>query len=197
MPVLNGKMNGQDVKVLRDTGCSTVVVKKGLVPEDRLTGRTNVCLMTDGTARRNPTAMIEVDTPYLSGIDEAVCMERFLYDVIKGNVPGVQETVSIAEVHACDELKEVEETQAVLTPAEAQREHKVKLLKVTESIDCNLSTEEIIGLQKQDVSLRKWWEEAQESKIENRDERKTVFEIKNGLLWRRKEEESKEVRQLV
>ena len=71
------------------------------------------------------------------------------------------------------------------------------MLKVTESIDCNLSTEEIIGLHKQDVSLRKWWEEAQESKIENRNERKTVFEIKNGLLWRRKAEESREVRQLV
>ena len=118
-------------------------------------------------------------------------MERPLYDVIIGNVPGVQETVIVAEVHACDELKEVEETQAVLTRAQAQKEHKVKLLKVTESIDCNLSTEEIIGLQKQDVSLRKWWEEAQESKTENRDERKTVFEIKNGLLWRRKARERK------
>jgi len=60
-------------------------------------------------------------------------MERPLYDVIIGNVPGVQETVIVAEVHACDELKEVEETQAVLTRAQAQKEHKVKLLKVTES----------------------------------------------------------------
>ena len=61
MPVSNGKMNGQDVKVLRGTGCSTVVVKKGLVPEDRLTRRTIVCLMIDGTARRNSTAMVEID----------------------------------------------------------------------------------------------------------------------------------------
>jgi len=72
--------------------------------------------------------------------------EKPLYDVIIGNVPGAQETVSAAEVHACDELKEVEETQAAVTRAQAEKEHKVKLLKVTESIDCNLSTEEDIGL---------------------------------------------------
>ena len=69
-----------------------------------------------------------------------------MYDVIVRNVPGAQETVSAAEVHACDELKEVEETQAAVTQAQAEKEHKVKLLKVTESIDCNLSTEEDIGL---------------------------------------------------
>ena len=30
--------------------------------------------MIDGTARRNPTAMVEIETPYLSGRFEAVCL---------------------------------------------------------------------------------------------------------------------------
>ena len=34
MPVLKGRVGGKTVDVLRDTGCSGVVVKKELVSED-------------------------------------------------------------------------------------------------------------------------------------------------------------------
>ena len=71
MPVSDGKLYGKKVTVLRDTGCSTLVVKRGLVSDDQLTGNVIVCLMIDGTARRNPTAMVEIETPYLSGRFEA------------------------------------------------------------------------------------------------------------------------------
>jgi len=40
--------------------------------------------MIDGIVRRNPTVLIDIDTPYLSGTVEAVCMEHPLYDVIMG-----------------------------------------------------------------------------------------------------------------
>ena len=38
MPVSEGLLENQPVKVLRDSGCTTVVVRRSLVPEDRLTG---------------------------------------------------------------------------------------------------------------------------------------------------------------
>ena len=39
MPVAEGAVKGEAVNVLRDTGCSTVVVRRSLVPDDKLTGR--------------------------------------------------------------------------------------------------------------------------------------------------------------
>jgi len=66
IPVSDGCLDERKVRVLRDTGCSTFVMRRGLVSEDKLTGNVVVCVMIDGTARRNPTALVEIDTPYLS-----------------------------------------------------------------------------------------------------------------------------------
>jgi len=154
MPVADGKLDGKPVRVLRDTGCSAVVIKRGLVSDNQLTGKTIVCLIIDGTARRNPTALVETETPYLSGTVEAVCKHRPLYDVIIGNVPGVHETVQIEQLSETETSNKVVETQAVVTRAQAQKEHKVKLLNVTESIDCNLSTKQIMELQQKDDTLK-------------------------------------------
>ena len=38
MPVTEGTVEGKTVNVLRDTGCSTVVVRCSLVPDNKLTG---------------------------------------------------------------------------------------------------------------------------------------------------------------
>ena len=52
MPVSEGLLENQPVKVLRDSGCSTVVVRRSLVPEDKLTGQEERCILIDGTVRR-------------------------------------------------------------------------------------------------------------------------------------------------
>lgn len=52
-------------------------------------------------------------------------------------------------------------------------------------------------MQKQDKSLSKWWQEAQEVDTEDADGQKARFEIKNGMLWRKKEVERRQVTQLV
>ena len=41
MPVVKGKVGNTSVNVLRDTGCSGIVVKKELVAEDQYTGECN------------------------------------------------------------------------------------------------------------------------------------------------------------
>jgi len=153
MPVSDGCLDGRKIRVLIDTGCSTVVMRRGLVSEDKFTGNIVVCVMIDGTARRNPTALVNIDTRYLSGTVEAVCMERPLYDVIIGNVPGVQHDVS---EKTTVEVDKIVQAQTVVTRAQAQREGKVKPLKAVSSIDCDVSTEELIELQKKDESLSKW-----------------------------------------
>ena len=203
MPVMDGQLDGRKVRVLRDSGCSTVVVRRELVPDDKLTGKTSTCVMIDGTLRSFPTARIDIDTPYLSGNVEAVCMKRPLYDVIVGNVEGVHEAAScesVCEDRVSEEIEavqEVEEVQAVVTRAQSQKEQKTKLLKVAESIDGNVSTEEISKLQRQDETLQKWFEEAERDLKEDSPMREVRFEVKNGLLWRKKESEKRVTTQLV
>ena len=56
MPVVKGRVREKSVDVLRDTGCSGIVVKKDLVAEDQFTGDFNVMLLIDNTARKVPIA---------------------------------------------------------------------------------------------------------------------------------------------
>ena len=90
MPVVKGRVGEKSVDVLRDTGCSGIVVKKDLVSEDQFTGDFNVMLLIDNTARKVPIAKIDVDTPYLKGQVEAQCLPDAVYDLIVGNVPGAR-----------------------------------------------------------------------------------------------------------
>lgn len=49
LPVVEGYVGRSPVKVLRDSGCNGVVVRRSLVPEDQLTGKTS--LYADGPIR--------------------------------------------------------------------------------------------------------------------------------------------------
>ena len=60
MPVSDGLVEGQPVKVLRDSGCTSVVIRRSLVPEDKLTGQEERCVLIDGTVRRTPVARIHI-----------------------------------------------------------------------------------------------------------------------------------------
>jgi len=71
MPVVKCKVRNTSVHVVRDTGCSGVVVKKELVAEDQYIGEYNHMVLIGGTVRNVPVARIYVDTPYLTGIVEA------------------------------------------------------------------------------------------------------------------------------
>ena len=91
MPVVQGVLNGKVVTVLRDTGCSSAVVRQELVKDEQLTGRIQRCILIDGTVRCAPVAEILVDSPYFKGRIEALCMSKPNYDLILGNIPGVRE----------------------------------------------------------------------------------------------------------
>ena len=80
MPVVKGKIGDRTDDVLRDTGCSGIVVKKELVSEGQLTGDFNCVLLIDNTARKVPIARITVDTPYLSGEVDVEYLPDAIYD---------------------------------------------------------------------------------------------------------------------
>ena len=90
MPVVHGILNGEMVSVLRDTGCSSVVVRRNLVSADQFTGKIQRCVLIDGTVREVPVAKIQVSTPYYTGNADALCMVDPIYDLILGNIHGVR-----------------------------------------------------------------------------------------------------------
>ena len=122
MPVVKGRVGEKTVDVLRDTGCSGIVVKKNLVSEDQFTGDFNVMLLIDNTARKVPIARITVDTPYLKGQVEAQCLPDAIYDLIIGNVPGAR---------PADEPDPTwQEACAVTTRSQAKKDGEVTPLKL-------------------------------------------------------------------
>jgi len=88
MPVADGTVEGKPVNVMRDTGYSTAVARRSLVPDGKLTGQMEDCILIDGTVRHVSVARIFVRTPYFTGIVVAVCMEDPLCGLIIGNISG-------------------------------------------------------------------------------------------------------------
>jgi hypothetical protein len=105
MPVLKGMFNQREAKTLLDTGCSSVVVRAGLVDPTSFTGESHMCFLIDGTVRHFPIAKIKVQTPYYIGDVEAMCMENPVYDLIIGNVPGARDPGDPDEEYIPDKIQ--------------------------------------------------------------------------------------------
>src|SRR5678816_1885215 len=88
MPVTNGSINGVDVSVFRDTGCSGVIAKKRFVKDHQFTGKIRKMLLIDNTLRTAPEARIWIQTPFYTGYVEALCLKDALYDLTLGNIAG-------------------------------------------------------------------------------------------------------------
>ena len=90
MPTCQSKVNGKFVTTLRDTGCNAIVIRRSLIEDSQMSGEFQPCVLLDGTMRRFPIAYVNVHTPYFSGNVKALCMNNPVYDLIIGNVTGVQ-----------------------------------------------------------------------------------------------------------
>ena len=89
LPTAVGTVNGKEVRVLRDTGCTGVVVRfRDLVSDEQLIGKElNVTLINESKLKY-PVSRISVECPFFNGITEALCMEDTLYDLVIGNIYG-------------------------------------------------------------------------------------------------------------
>ena len=67
MSTVQGFVGEKPVEVLRDTGCSGVIVSKDLVPESAYTGRSQTMVMVDYSSRVVPEVKVSIDTPYYKG----------------------------------------------------------------------------------------------------------------------------------
>lgn len=154
LPVVQGEVEGKVVKILRDTGSNTVVVRRSLVPEGSLTGKHSAVYLVDRTVRYVPEAKIAVCTPFFVGQVVAKCMENPLYDLVLGNIPGVRdvndpipnwrqsdtgtptqmstrpEDDDTRDTGPPSQVGDPEENAAVKTRAQAKKTTKLRALKV-------------------------------------------------------------------
>lgn len=85
MPICAGELNNYSVKVLRDTRCNGVIVRRSLVYDDQLTGDHQVCVLADGSRIERPIAKVNINTPYFVGEVNAWCGNAPVYPLI-GNI---------------------------------------------------------------------------------------------------------------
>ncbi|XP_042146352.1 uncharacterized protein LOC121835876 [Ixodes scapularis] len=88
----DGILNGKAVKVLRDTGSNTVIVRRKLVASEDFTGKVSPVFLVDGTCLMLPEANIRLASPFLTGQVTVKCMDHPLYDVIVGNIHGAKDS---------------------------------------------------------------------------------------------------------
>ena len=71
-------------------------------------------LMIDSTVLYIPTAICNIDTPFLSGRIEALCVVNPVCDLIVGNVDGVHEpTNDNPDIHLANEVHSVYQSAQV------------------------------------------------------------------------------------
>ena len=76
LPLVTGKVGGKSAEVLRDSGCTEVIVKRDLVSQEKLCGKYGYEMAFDQTVIRAPFAKIRVDTPYCVGEVNALCFPK-------------------------------------------------------------------------------------------------------------------------
>ena len=173
MSTVQGFVGEKPVEVLRDTGCSGVIVSKDLVPESAYTGRSQTMVMVDYSSRVVPEVKVSIDTPYYKGEVLALCVEKPLVGLIIGNIPGARERNN-PDINWVPAL-------AVQTRAQAKREGVTSKLNTPSIIDININPEQVSKAQKEDVSLT-----TTRSRCEaNETIGKATFFKRNDLLYRK------------
>jgi len=174
MPVTDGQVGESQVKVLRDTGCSGVIVKKNLVNSNDLTGEVSYIWLADSSLLKAPMAKIDINTPFYSGTVQAMCVETPLYDLIVGNIEGARA--------ADDPNPAWNEVCAVTTRNQAKKEGHSTPLKVAKTSNSAIvDRKELIRLQQTDLTLVN---KMKKKLPDNNTDKNVTYEEKSGVMYR-------------
>jgi len=179
MPVVDGFVNNQEAKCLRDTGCNGIVVKQKFVSEEQYTGNVGYMLLVDNTVRKARKAVITIDTPYLQGDFEALCLPDVIYDLIIGNVP---QALPPDQPRNDWKRSEEEEITEIRSTCEENNNDITATTKVTENnsdIDniFNINTEQLQKLQEDDVNVQKCLQRKSTNKRKYASNKGIIYEI--------------------
>ena len=184
LPLCEGIVANKRVEVLRDTGCNSAAVKRDLIDDKQLNGKTSNCVLIDGTIRRFPLATVHVNTPYFTGFLDAMVMDNPIHELVLGNIPGIRQKPddewrpkTLASNDEGQSFANCEiEMGAVTTRGQSKRDRKpIKPLIVPERKSDEIDIERLKEEQNNDDSLKKAFAHAKD---------KSVFGTKRGNGYR-------------
>ena len=88
LPTAVGTVNGKKVRMLRDTGCTGVIVKRNLVSENQFIGKECGVTLINDSQQKCPVARINIDCPFFRGTTDALCIDDPAHDLVIGNIEG-------------------------------------------------------------------------------------------------------------
>ena len=88
LPTAIGTVNGKEVRVLRDTGCTGVVVRRSLVSDGQMLNKQSGVTLINNYKQRCPMARINIDSPFFRGSTDALCIDDPAHDLVIGNIEG-------------------------------------------------------------------------------------------------------------
>ena len=207
MPVVEGRISGLTgkVSVLRDTGCSGGIIRRSMCSEDSFTGETRTCVMINGDTFTAPVVNIMVDTPYFTGRFNALSVEKPVYDLVVGNIPGARDANDPdvnwrPDLDTSDGIHDVR-TEAItastdvsceVTTRANKVEKRMKPLHVVKSREVEIDSNELQRLQENDPTLsniRTWIKEGKGQR--SRPKWKERFYIYKSIMYREHETSAK------
>ncbi|KAK8771037.1 hypothetical protein V5799_025719, partial [Amblyomma americanum] len=205
LPVVEGLIAGQRIKVLRDTGCNIVIVNEDLVTKSQLTGRHRAVYLVDRSVKTLPEARIQVDTPYYRGEVLAGCMESPLFDLILGNIEGARHpsepnatwrgialSIEGAEAGASDPVQGQPSTPDEPTPAAAVATRQQSRQQSSETfcklrvptVMAEVSPTQISRDQQADETLRRCFQmQREEGKVQCKGGGSYTFLLRDDMLY--------------
>ena len=88
LPTAIGTVNGKEIRVLRDTGCTGVVVRRSLVSDGQMLNKQSGVTLINNYKQRCPMARINIDSPFFRGSTDALCIDDPAHDLVIGNIEG-------------------------------------------------------------------------------------------------------------
>lgn len=184
LPISKGHLNNTPVTVLRDTGCSTIGVRRSLVSKsDILHNRTTTCVTFNGDLVIHEMAEVHITSPYFSG-NALVCLcDNRVADVIIGNVKGALLThnTDFVGFDLGESSDFAHPTMQVVTRAQSSKTQTLQPLAINNLIaPLEVLSSDFGQLQSSDVSLSPCFRKANKKKNGS-----AWFYVENGLLFRK------------
>lgn len=148
-----------------------------MVDDNSLTGSKQVCVLADGTTVESPVAKISIDTPYLKGEFDALCMINPVFDLIIGNVTHAREPGNPDPTW--QEVRAVEMRQHVI-----DKRKPLSKLKVKDNMTEEASPDDIKKTQMEDTSLESIRNYAHSCNVLRRKNSEIIWLFKRGMVYR-------------
>ena len=173
LPTAIGTVNGKEIRVLRDTGCTGVVVRRSLVSDGQMLNKQSGVTLINNYKQRCPMARINIDCPFFRGTTDALCIDDPAHDLVIGNIEG-------------SKFPDMTHFSSGVNRKRSKKRRKDRKVKVADKF-IRQHRQEILMKQASDIKLReirRRVESGSVTKSRSFSTGETKFIRRNGLIYR-------------